>query len=123
MNYQLINHNLHLPPRLQQRRVLAIKAGLHDLHGAVLARLALDDVRAAALARDASNLCGTTLSRNCRGPVDGVAVACQRVDAIFPKLKFRKRKKRTPSQHEVPVPDAASFGRRVLHAAREVVHA
>jgi len=54
---------------------------------------------------------------------DGVAVACQRVDAIFPKLKFRKRKKRTPSQHEVPVPDAAGLRRRVLHAAREVVDA
>jgi len=108
---------------LQERRVLAIKPGLHDLHGAVLARLALDDVRAAALARDASNLCGTTLSRNCRGPVDGVEATWRRVDAIFPKLKFRKRKKRTPSQHEVPVPNSTSFWWGVLHAAREVVHA
>ena len=54
---------------------------------------------------------------------DDVEATCQRVDAIFPKLKFGKRKKRTPSQHEVPVPDAAGFWRRVLHAPREVVHA
>ena len=45
------------------------------------------------------------------------------VDAIFPKLKFRKRQKRTLRQHEVPVPDAAGFWRRVLHAPREVVDA
>ena len=57
------------------------------------------------------------------GPVDDVEATRQRVDAIFPKLKFRKRKKRTPSQHEIPVPNSTSFWRRVLHAAREVVHA
>ena len=54
---------------------------------------------------------------------DAIDATCQRVDAIFPKLKFRKRKKRTPSQHEVPVSHTAGLRRRVLHAPREVVHA
>ena len=57
------------------------------------------------------------------GHVDGVAATCQRVDAIFPKLKFGKRRKRTPSQHEVPVSHTAGLRRRVLHAPREVVDA
>ena len=54
---------------------------------------------------------------------DGVAATCQRVDAISTKLKFGKRKKRTLSQHEVPVPNSTSLRRRVLHAPREVVDA
>ena len=54
---------------------------------------------------------------------DGVAATWHRDDAIFPKLKFGKRKKRTLRQHEVPVSHTTSFWRRVLHAAREVVHA
>ena len=54
---------------------------------------------------------------------DAIEATRQRVDAIFPKLKFGKRKKRTLSQHEVPVPNSTSLRRRVLHAPREVVDA
>ena len=57
------------------------------------------------------------------GHVDDVEATCQRVDAIDANLKFRKRKKQTLSQHEIPISHSTGFGRRVLHAAREVVDA
>ena len=67
----------------------------------------------------------TCVERHCHetaaAPIDGVAATRQRVDAIFPKLKFGKRKKRTPSQHEVPVPDAAGLRRRVLEEVDDLL--
>ena len=67
------------------------------------------------------------LSRETRrlsdGHVNDVEAICQRVDAIDANLKFRKLQKQTLSQHEIPVSDSTSLRRRVLHAAREVLHA